>query len=289
LLPLLDAIDQALIRHVMRKNPQPHTLSFGFKHKALLRTFEFGAGVGISKILHSSDEIRLLDDRCSRPVALTLETSTRATLRKGDLEALVTAFQNLVLACTGEIEVKTHLIVKKSFNKRANLPDGLTLVHNIPMRRATLAASTEFVPRVQAIEPDYDWLRLAQTEECDLAGSSWASVDPAMFWVHCFPAIQLIHHSNGLRVSTTASPRDLLFKCKERNYLELFELCNLQVAESRKHTPPMKPRKRAKVAPGMGNAFRQRPPERYVPKLRSNSFNKHGRQSDLAPYPKLRT
>ena len=260
----MDAIDHALIRHVMRKNPQPHALSFGFQHKTLLHTFEFGSGVGISKILHSSDEIRLLDDRCSRPVALSLKTSSRAALRKDDLDALVTAFQNLVVACAGEIEVKTHLIIKKSFNKTANLPDGLTLVHNIPTRSATQAASTEIVPRAQAIEPDYDWLRLARTEDCDLAGSSWTSVDQAMFWVHCFPAIQLIHHSNGLKISTP-SPRDLLFKCKDRNYLDLFDLCNLQVAESQRQTPPLKPRKRAKVAPGMGNAFRQsRAPERYV-------------------------
>ena len=267
LLPLLDAIDHALIRHVMRKNPQPHALSFGFKHKTLLRTFEFGAGVGISKNLHSSDEIRLLDDRCSRPVALTLKTSARASLRKGDLEALGTAFQNLVVACTMEMEVQTHLIVKKSFNKTAKLPDGLTLVHNIPMRTATVAVSTEIVPRAQAIEPDFDWLRLAQTEDCDLGGSSWASADPAFFWVHCFPAIQLSQHSNGLRFSTTASPRDLLLQCKDQNYIELFDLCNLQVAESQKQTPPTKRRKRARVAPGYGNAFHQRHRDRYVPEL----------------------
>ena len=129
------------------------------------------------------------------------------------------------------------------------------------------AVSTEIVPRAQAIEPDFDWLRLAQTEDCDLGGSSWASADPAFFWVHCFPAIQLSQHSNGLRFSTTASPRDLLLQCKDQNYLELFELCNLQVAESQKQTPPTKRRKRARVAPGYGNAFHQRHRDRYVPEL----------------------
>ena len=286
MLPRLDAIEHALIRHVMRKNPQPHALSFGFQHKTLLRTFEFGSGVGLSKTLHSSDNVRLLnDERCSRLLASTLTTRSRSPIRRTDLEAIAAVFNNLV-DLAENLEIKIHLIVKKSLTKKAFSPDGITLLHNIPVHSAALATTTEIVPRAQRIEPDYDWLRLAQTVDCDLAGSPWASVDSEMFWLHCFPAIQLSHHTNGLRASSTASPRELLYRCKDRDYLSLFAACNFQVDESRQQAPPAAQRKRARVAPGMGNAYRQKLPERYT----SFKFVKYEPDlTDLTPWLNFRT
>ena len=260
ILRYLDDIDDALVRHVIRKRPQPHTLSFGFQYKSSLRSFEFGAGVGISKTIYSTNGVNLLnDERCSRLAASRLVTQSRAPIRRKDLEDLATAFRDLV-ACFGDLEVKVHLIVKKTFNIKALFPDGLTLHHNLPIDKVDNAIATHAIPHAQMIEPDYDWLRLAQTTECALTGSLWGSAHPETFWVQCFPAIQLNQQSNGLRVSFAASPRDLLFRCSDQNYQELFELCNIQVAESQKDAPPAPPRKRAKVAQGMGNAFHQRLP-----------------------------
>jgi len=264
ILPFLDEIDNALVRHVMRKRPQPHALSFGFQYKSSLRTIELGAGVGISKTIHSSNEANLLnDERCSRLVASRLVNPSRAPIRRKDLEDLATAFRDLV-GCFGDLEAKVHLIVIKTFNNKALFPDGLKLLHSLPIHKVDIAIAAHAIPRAQMIEPDYDWLRLAQTTECDLTGSLWGSAHPEMFWVQCFPAMQLNHHSNGLRVSFAASPRDLLFRCSNQNYRELFELCNIQIAESREVAPPAPPRKRAKVAQGMGNAYHQRLPAKYV-------------------------
>ena len=150
----------------MRKRPQPHTLSFGFLYKSSLRTFEFGAGVGISKTIYSTNGVNLLnDERCSRLAASRLVTQSRAPIRRKDLEDLATAFRDLV-ACFGDLEVKVHLIVKKTFNIKALFPDGLTLHHNLPIDKVDNAIATHAIPHAQMIEPDYDWLRLAQTTEC---------------------------------------------------------------------------------------------------------------------------
>ena len=146
--------------------------------------------------------------------------------------------------------------------------------------------SCPVLKRLSPISIGFDWLK---QKIVTWGGHHGHRRIQRFFGLTASQLIQLSQHSNGLRFSTTASPRDLLLQCKDQNYLELFDLCNLQVAESQKQTPPTKRRKRARVAPGYGNAFHQRHRDRYVPELWSKSFNKHDRQPDLATWPKLLT
>ena len=256
----VEEIERTLVTTLLKKNPQPYLLSFGARIGDVVRSFEVGAGIGISMQLYAvaCGDI-LFDHRCSSKLAEDLKPHNSVHIRTSDTNRVSDLFRNLtsVFRRSG---LQVHLSFKKTrlLKKKAAPNDSLLLGHSITFSALErLTASASLVNRATVNnEPEVDWLlHCSEVDDIPLE-STWESA-PNLFWFHCFPAFVVERRMNGVVVSTDLSPRNVLLSLIEQGdcFKVLFNLCTQEQGDLGRPAPK---RRRLKALIGSGDAYRQR-------------------------------
>ena len=249
-----------MVTTLLRRNPQPYLLSFGARIDNVVRSFEIGAGTGISMRLYGTlHGDALFDRRCSTRFAEDLRPPNSVHIRASDTQRISDLFRSLssMFQRSGQ---QIHLSFRKTrLRKKRPAPnDSLLLGHNIDLSALQrLTSSATLVNQATANNvPEVDWL-LHCSDAADLPlESPWESA-PDLFWFHCFPPFVVERRMNGVAISTDISPRNvLLFMIGQADcFTILFDLCTQKEGEVGMPAPK---RRRPEALPGTGNAYQQR-------------------------------
>ena len=249
-----------MVTTLLRRNPQPYLLSFGARIGNVVRSFEVGAGIGISMQLHGTPHGgALFDRRCSPRFAEDLRPSNLMHIRASDTKRISDLFRSLgsMFQRSGQ---QIHLSFRKTrLRKKRSAPnDSLLLGHNVDRSALErLTSSATLLNQATANnDPEVDWL-LHCSDAADLPlESPWESA-PDLFWFHCFPPFAVERRMNGVAISTDTSPRNvLLFLIGQADcFTILFDLCTQKEGEVGIPAPK---RRRPEALLGTGDAYRQR-------------------------------
>ena len=256
----IEEIERIIVTTLLRKNPQPYLLSFGARIGDVVRSFEIGAGIGISMQLYTATRGNaLFDHRCSLKLAEDLKPQKSVHIRSSDTHRISDLFRNFssVLQQSG---VQAHFSFRKArvLKTKAAPNDSIILVNNIGFSALErLTASANLVNRATVNnEPEVDWLiHCSEADEFPLE-SNWESA-PNLFWFHCFPAFVVERRMNGVVVSTDLSPRNVLLSLIGQGdcFKILFDLCTQKPEDLGRPAPK---RRRREALPGTGDAYRQK-------------------------------
>ena len=202
-----------MVTTLLRRNPQPYLLSFGARIDNVVRSFEIGAGTGISMRLYGTPHgDALFDRRCSTRFAEDLRPPNSVHIRASDTQRISDLFRSLssMFQRSGQ---QIHLSFRKTrLRKKRPAPnDSLLLGHNIDLSALQrLTSSATLVNQATANNvPEVDWL-LHCSDAANLPlESPWESA-PDLFWFHCFPPFVVERRMNGVAISTDISPRNVL-------------------------------------------------------------------------------
>jgi hypothetical protein len=259
---LIGDLECTIALRCLRTNPQPFLLTFGvcFPNLDLIRSFEFGGGVGVSKSLHANAETTIFDERCSLAIGTAMRSDNPKYIRKTDHEHIRGLFDGLSKTLSQQrIDATAHIILKTSARHESGSCPPLILGFGLSLERLALYTSASFRTGRSSDECEtrLDWL-LVPSAPNNLMSSRWKT-NVEMFWFHSFPGMEIKRHDTRVLVTWRDSPRNLLITWKMESFEWLFRLCMESHESSKAKPPPAKQRKRQKLNPGMGDAYKTGP------------------------------
>ena len=251
-------LECALAIRCLRTRPQPFLLSFGvcFLQYDIVRSFEDGAGIGVSNMLYTSSGATLADERCSSSLRTSLQSERAKYVRSQDFEQIKSMFSALSdLLSVQPSPITAHLVIKTTSRSKT----GLVLGFQVPSEKLNRCKSASFLRQAaeSICEPSLDWLQVPVSNQCNLDSSKW-STNPNLFWFNSFPGIQTQQHSTRLSVDWTSSPRNLILNWRLDSYLHLFNMITGSQESSLPIRTASKKRKRPTQS-GDGDAYKTGP------------------------------
>lgn len=250
-------IECVLAMRCLRTRPQPFLLSFGvrFLQYDIVRSFEDGAGIGVSNMLHTNSGATLVDERCSSSLRTSLQSQRVKYVRSEDFEQIKLMFSALCdLLRVQSSLITAHLVIKTTSRSTT----GLVLGFQVPADKLNRCKSASFVRQAaeSICEPCLDWLLVPVSNQCDLDRSKW-STNPNLFWFNSFPGFEIKEHPTRFSVDWTSSPRNLILNWKLGSCRQLFNM----LTGSQESSLPKKTLKKRKrlTQSGDGDAYRTGP------------------------------